>query len=908
LRHLSLLFVSILLSSFSYSQTVTNLHGFYRNGQVFLTWKNLATEAYYKVYRSTSAITNGNQLGSCEYLGWVDKHSAEDHNLSLNVGSTVYLHIDSNGAPLTQGTGLFVGTTLVNGNYFYAITSILNGIEKKTISAGNNSLSQPISEYVATPLPVFQEQHLVGTQSVYVYTTFFSSKRAIGQPLECPAAFIPLDFAVNRNYTGSGQHPMEVLLHGGGDDFLWNMELDQTDEIKLGLEERLPSGESNGWIGSNENYDIFKDNQTNTIPTSGINYNYEQEVISQTIDWAIKHLPVDSNRIYLNGTSLGAGGAFMYAITYPEKIAAVKVVVPWFNLAFENDYNPLCFINTGNKTRHECDVEFGTVSTNLMCKLGIHFYDAVNGGWMIHTYREKDYPVFFAMNGKHDVHVGWTEKPIFYDSVKANHIGGYYFWDERDHSGTNATWNDISFDLFRYASNKSFPAFANCSNDEDYGIGNDITGEEYGTVNGSLDWNDNTIVDIVDKWKMVLFVRDLKKANGENVTYPDSCIVDVTPRRLQQFQIPNGLKLKWTVTHENNIIQSGSQLYTGGVIVIPGVKIFKDSSVLELSYSADLTYFFRDADGDGYGNPETFIQAQVPPPGYVTDSTDCNDLNAAISPAASDICNGIDDNCSGQTDENAITATVVPSGNISVCEDVPIILTANGGDGISYQWYKNSEVINRATNQTYTPSKTASFSVTESNAFNCTSGSAPVSVTILDLPVATITPLGSLDICTTGLVNLQANSGTGLTYQWKKGSQDIAGATNKIYSATSKGTYKVTVTAANGCSKTSKGVQVIKSCKESFAGGNLFTELNCYPNPSTGQFTVDLKMDDRQSCSVIVEIINAFNQKVYAEIMPITNGELNQVIEATNLLVPGIYIIRIITGNHVFSNSLILQQ
>jgi len=63
--------------------------------------------------------------------------------------------------------------------------------------------------------------------------------------------------------------------------------------------------------------------------------------------------------------------------------------------------------------------------------------------------------------------------------------------------------------------------------------------------------------------------------------------------------------------------------------------------------------YYADADGDGFGHVFTDSLACSAPPGFVADSTDCNDADAGVYPLATDICNDLDDNCNGLIDEDA---------------------------------------------------------------------------------------------------------------------------------------------------------------------------------------------------------------------------------------------------------------
>ncbi len=267
--------------------------------------------------------------------------------------------------------------------------------------------------------------------------------------------------------------------------------------------------------------------------------------------------------------------------------------------------------------------------------------------------------------------------------------------------------------------------------------------------------------------------------------------------------------------------------------------------------------YYEDLDGDGFGNVNVSVASCYPPTGYVAVAGDCNDEQAHIHPAVDDHCNGIDDNCNGVVDDHAVEALVVPGGSVTFCQGSSLTLTANAGP-YTYQWHKNQTPIAGATQMTYTTSASGNYSVTVANAF-CTSTSSETIVSKISKPEATITPLGNLDICGTGSVLLQANEGIDLTYQWQKGSKPIAGATNVVYTATSTGNYKVRVTNAAGCSKTSASVKVTKSCHKDTRQPILFTVA---PNPASKVVRVWVDLSMSEGASYTLALCNLLGQTV----------------------------------------------
>lgn len=61
--------------------------------------------------------------------------------------------------------------------------------------------------------------------------------------------------------------------------------------------------------------------------------------------------------------------------------------------------------------------------------------------------------------------------------------------------------------------------------------------------------------------------------------------------------------------------------------------------------------WYRDLDGDGFGDEGNFIDQCTQPLGYVADNTDCDDNNAANYPGNTEICDFQDNDCDGLVDD-----------------------------------------------------------------------------------------------------------------------------------------------------------------------------------------------------------------------------------------------------------------
>ena len=174
--------------------------------------------------------------------------------------------------------------------------------------------------------------------------------------------------------------------------------------------------------------------------------------------------------------------------------------------------------------------------------------------------------------------------------------------------------------------------------------------------------------------------------------------------------------------------------------------------------------------------------------------------------------------CNAGTDQVVITVnqppsiTTQPLGQTLCSGSAATFSVTATGTGLTYQWKKNSTNISGATSSSYTiPNVSAGdagdYTVVVSGVSPCTPVTSSIATLVVNqAPAISVQPAALQTLCSGNAANFSVTAtGTGLSYQWKKGGVDIPGATSSTYSipnvtSADAGTYTVVVSGTAPCS------------------------------------------------------------------------------------------------------------
>jgi len=341
------------------------------------------------------------------------------------------------------------------------------------------------------------------------------------------------------------KYPLYVVFHSAGHDIystlgcLWkkgNHDIYHAPKDMFALYLDCRQHMNDWWWGGNSPCDITEERK-------GIKKQPVENRAIATIEWVMEHYPIDKNRIYAVGNSMGGSGALGIAMCRGDIFAAVKANVP----AGVQHMVDRCCLDTTSPDGFEIP----------------------------------DPPVLVDYSGQND---NWSSgHEILYRGMREKKYAILGFWGNFGHENNNEKLyavNDLihSFDISSVRLNEPYPVFTNSDSDDTLPWAGDgsVISDNAGQVNGFFRWgkakeSENSVS---------IPLRLLTKDDWESrVDFPTCASADVTLRRLQICKFKPNSNVKWQFGEKSGIIAADNK----GLVTIPSLKITTEYITLTLN-------------------------------------------------------------------------------------------------------------------------------------------------------------------------------------------------------------------------------------------------------------------------------------------------------------------------------------
>jgi len=547
----------------------------------------------YRILRHTRPITPAN-VAAAAVLAEVAPLSGANHDGGLgHFGRKKETQnrfvVDLAKGKVPWGTGLYVHTTAeAAGTFHYAVVAVINGrANLKDITAANAPPAGAAEKASPRPVPVLQldaadgKGRFGGVRSgarVRLYVTW-NAPPFTNLPNQ------PYNWSVTIDEKKLARPaPVGLYLHEWGGTHVrttWGWPGGRTGILVAG-NDYPPQTWWYGWheaLGTSRSWG------------SGKVHNYTERRVLAFLDWVATQWPVDPNRIYAQGGSMGGSGIYTFCLRNGGRFAMIRGNVGIANWTVRGHFTTALELCTGYLNWKTPASDAATVADRMNMAAWLRAHPAV------------ETPFLAAGNGKDDGAIGWAQAVTFFKALQDTRRPHAVFWGMRGH-GTpppSLRIDDKRHQAFRL--DQTLPAFTRCSLDDDMGTATPLKtpkdfknrwdkiqkdrfdGDSEGGLNLHLRWetDEKAVVDTPQAWAMTFLLDKSCRAK--------ECTADVTPRRCRKFKARAGQKFTWTVKAVadpdgagGKIIQSGqAEADKHGLVTMRKVVIRKTGSQVRLT-------------------------------------------------------------------------------------------------------------------------------------------------------------------------------------------------------------------------------------------------------------------------------------------------------------------------------------